>query len=210
MQITRRAFLTIAGASCCAAHLARPGTASAAGGVEPDVADNGLYTQPWLLESFMELGDDHAAAAEEGKLLAILFEQRGCPYCRELHRVNFAKQEIRDYIDKNFQFLQLDMWGSREVTDFDGKALPEKDLAQRWGVLFTPTVVFFPADTAALAGKSGKEGEVARMPGYFKPFHFLSMLQYVREGRYADQHFQRFLQDKFKALEEQGKKPEVW
>ena len=127
-----------------------------------------------------------------------------------MHRVNFAKKEIRDYIDKNFHFLQIDLWGSREVTDFDGTALPEKELAQRWGVLFTPTVVFFPKDATAVAGKMGKDAEATRMPGYFKPFHFLTMLEYVKQEGYKDQHFQRFIQDKFRKLEAEGKTPEVW
>ena len=54
------------------------------------------------------------------------------------------------------------------------------------------------------------ETEVARMPGYFKPFHFHSMFEFVNDGSYKDQNFQRYLQDKFKRLEAEGKKPEVW
>jgi thioredoxin-related protein len=72
-------------------------------------------------------------------------------------------------------------------------------------VTFTPTVVFYSKDKSPI-----EDGESARLPGYFKPFHFLSMLEYVHEGKFEDQHFQRFLQDKFKKMEAEGKKPEVW
>lgn len=211
MVLNRRDFLastTLAGAALTWPSLTL--TAATSELAEPAVADNGLFTQPWFLDSFMELNDDLAEAAAAGKFLAVLFEQRGCPYCKELHKVNFAKKEVRDYLDANFKVIQLDMWGSREVTDFDGKALAEKDIAVRWGVNFTPTMVFFPNDPMAVNGQTGKQAEVARMPGYFKPFHFLSMLEYVREGQHAKQHFQRFLQDKFKKLEAEGKKPTVW
>lgn len=211
MTFDRRRFL--ASGVFAGATLAFPrilAAAAGSGAAEPEVADNGLFAQPWFLESFMELNDDLETAAGEGKFLAVLFEQRGCPYCRELHSVNFAKSEIRKFLDENFLVLQLDMWGSREVTDFDGNAMPEKELALRWGVNFTPTMVFFPNTPATVKGKTGKQAEVARMPGYFKPFHFLSMLEYVQQKRYGKQHFQRFLQDKFKKLEAAGKKPTVW
>lgn len=169
------------------------------------VGDDGLYKQEWFIDSFLDLKEDHAEAAADGKGLIILFEQRGCPYCKELHKVNFAKNEIKEYINKNFNVLQLDMWGSRSVTDFDGKEYEERDLAKTWRVTFTPTVVFYSKDKSPI-----KDGESARLPGYFKPFHFLSMLEYVHEGKFEDQHFQRFLQDKFKKMEAEGKKPEVW
>jgi len=169
------------------------------------VGDDGLFKQEWFIDSFLDLKEDHSEAAADGKGLMILFEQRGCPYCKELHKVNFAKNEIRKYINKNFNVLQLDMWGSRSVTDFDGKEYEERDLARAWWVTFTPTVVFYSKDKSP-----SKDGESARLPGYFKPFHFLSMLEYVHEGKFEDQHFQRFLQDKFKKMEAEGKKPEVW
>ena len=71
----------------------------------------------------------------------VLFEQRGCPYCKELHAVNFARSEITDYIREHFMVVQLDLWGSREVTDFDGEAMEERALAGKWRVNFTPTTV---------------------------------------------------------------------
>ena len=210
MVLNRRRFLASCALAGATLALPDPGAAATSALPEPEVSDNGLFAQPWFLDSFMELNDDLTEASKDRKFLAVLFEQRGCPYCRELHQVNFAKKDVRNYLDAHFKVIQLDMWGSREVTDFDGKAMPEKDIAIRWGVNFTPTMVFFPNDPAAAKGKTGKQVEIARMPGYFKPFHFLSMLEYVREGKNTKQHFQRFLQDKFKKLEAEGKTPTVW
>lgn len=170
------------------------------------VGDNGLHIQPWFLDSFLILAEDVQDAASEDKRVAVLIEQRGCPYCKEMHEVNLAKPEITDFIKANFNVVQLDMWGSREVTDLDGKVLEERELVRRWRANFTPTIVFLPTPEEMAAGKT----EVARMPGYFKPFHFLSMFEYVHQKAYDDQVFQRFLQDKFKRLEEEGKKPQVW
>lgn len=172
------------------------------------MGDDGLHKQPWFHEGFLELGEDLAEAAGEGKGLMVLFEQRGCPYCRELHEVNFARDEITAYIAENFLVVQIDIWGAREVTDFDGEALEERALARKWRVNFTPTTVLFPASAAG--ADDAHEAEAFRMPGYFKPFHYLSGLEYVGGGQWVDQPFQRYLQDRFAELEAQGIKPDVW
>jgi hypothetical protein len=38
----------------------------------------------------------------------------------------------------------MNLFGDVEVTDFDGTTLSEKDMAVRWGVMFTPTLIFLP------------------------------------------------------------------
>ena len=52
--------------------------------------DDGLYREPWFLESFLDLAEDLKAALEHGKRLAVLWELKGCPYCKQIHLVNFA------------------------------------------------------------------------------------------------------------------------
>ena len=101
------------------------------------LTDDGLYRQPWFLESFLELGDDLQGATGAGKRFAIMWELRGCPYCRETHLVNFARPDIEDYVKTNFEVLQLNIIGSRKVTDFDGKEITEKALAAKYAVRFT-------------------------------------------------------------------------
>lgn len=184
------------------AALALPRPASAAA----RLGDDGLHKQDWFLDSFLELGDDLATAHAEGRHLMVLFEQAGCPYCRELHLVNFARPEITSYLTRHFDVVQLDLWGAREVLDFDGEAQEERALAAKWGVNFTPTTVLFVADETAPNGAR----EAFRLPGYLKPFHYLSSLEYVVTGEYRKQPFQRYLQDKFAHLAEQGIDPDVW
>ena len=161
--------------------------------VEPQLNDDGLYTQPWFLHSFLDLGEDLTEAADGGKRLAVIWEQKGCPYCKEMHLVNFADPEINDYVRENFEVLQLNIHGLRETVDFDGEVLDERSMARRWGIRFTPTVHFFPDDPATAAGSSGIDSEVARMPGYFKPPHFLAMFRFVREKAYEQEDFRSFL-----------------
>jgi thioredoxin-related protein len=177
---------------------------------EPELAENGLYTQPWFLESFLELADDLEEANAGGKRLALMWEQEGCPYCRETHLVTLRIPEIRDYIRANFEIVQLDIHGSRQVVDFDGTAMEERQLARRHAARFTPTIQFFPETLAEIAGRTGMDAEVARMPGYFRPFHFLTMFQYVREKGYRNGDFRAFLEAKVQALKAAGKPLPSW
>ena len=165
------------------------GSAAAALGMTPAHAEavlteDGFYRQPWFLESFLELADDLAAASEKKKHLAIMWELRGCPYCKETHLVNFAKPEISNFIKERFEILQLNIIGSREVTDFDGKKMTEKALAQKYGVRYTPTIQFFPETVAGLAEKTPKDREISRIQGYLAPAAFLTMFRYVAERAY--------------------------
>ncbi len=178
--------------------------------IEPILGDDGLYHQPWFLNSFLDLKEDLAEASAAGKRFAIIWEQRGCPYCRETHLVNFAKPEINRFIRENFVMLQLNLWGSREVTDFDGETMEERALARKWGVMYTPTIMFMEESVDKVAGRSGKDAEVVRMPGYFKPFHFISMFEYVKDRAYTSTHFQKYIQDKAERLRAKGIEVEIW
>jgi len=155
--------------------------------------DDGLIYQSWFLDSFLIMGEDMADAHANGKRFVVFWELKGCPYCKETHRVNLAQPKILDFVKSNFNVLQLNMIGSRIVTDFDGEELSEKDLAKKWQVRFTPTIQFFDDDADAAMGKSGRESEVARIPGYFKPGHFLAMFEYVEQKAYDKQKFHEYV-----------------
>lgn len=203
----RRALALFAGAALLRAT---PETLAAGARKEPLVGDDGLYTQPWFMQTFLDLRDDLAESTAAGKRFAIMWEQKGCPYCKETHQVNLARPQVHDFVRDNFNVLQLNLWGSREVTDFNGAAMEERALARRWRVNFTPTIQFFPPSLDGAGDKPGNEVETARMPGYFKPFHFLSMFEFVRAEAYRSMNFQRFLQKKFAELKAKGIDPNVW
>jgi len=158
-----------------------------------ELNEDGLHHQPWFLDSFLELGDDLTTAGDAGKHFAVMWELKGCPYCAETHNVNFAQKRISDFIRSNFDVLQLNFIGSRLVTDFDGEEISEKDLAKKYGVRFTPTIQFFPKNAAGMAEKKPHKREIARMPGYMKPDHFLTMFQYVASESYNSKSFREYL-----------------
>ena len=188
MTLSRRHLMaSLIGAA--AASATRGSTARA----EPILTDDGLYKEPWFLESFLDLADDLEAAHKEGKRFAIMWELRGCPYCKETHFVNFARADVSEYIKANFEVLQLNLIGSRKVTDFDGSEVSEKQLALRYGIRFTPTFQFFPERAAGLAKQEPTKREVARAPGYLRPGDFLTLFRYVREKAYESKSFRDFV-----------------
>lgn len=159
----------------------------------PQKGDDGIYHQPWFVESFFDLHEDFETAKSAGKRFAVVFEQRGCSYCVKMHTDVLSKRYINDYVRENFAVVQLNMWGDREVTDFDGKTMSEKKLAERWGVMFTPTVVFMKDDIASVDAKWGQPLEVTRMSLGVGPGTFYDLFVWVRHKLYEkDRNFQRF------------------
>jgi thioredoxin-related protein len=186
MPMTRRNLLL--GAAATSAFAALPARAEG-----PVLTADGLYKEPWFLDSFLNLADDLEDAHKAGKRFVISWELKGCPYCKETHVVNFAQARISDYIKSNFEVLQLNIIGSLKVTDFDGEQLAEKALAAKYGVRFTPTFQFFAERAGPLKDLAPQKREVARAPGYMLPDDFLAMFRFVREKAYEKGSFRDFL-----------------
>jgi len=172
-----------------------------------EIGEDGLHVQDWFLQSFLEIGEDQQEMSGQNKHLAVLFEQKGCPYCKQMHEVNLANDKIVNYIKQHFGVLQINMWGSKGVTDLDGDEMEEKDLARKWRVNFTPTIVFLRQGD--LDGMPLNTAQAARMPGYLKPFHFLTMFEFVAEKHYENQGFQQYLKEKIVKLKAEGKDPDL-
>ena len=162
-------------------------------GLAANVGDDGLHKSPWMRETFLDLREDLAEANAEGKRLALMIEQRGCIYCKMMHEEVYPQPEIAQYISDNFFVVQINLHGDREVTDLDGESLPEKDMLRKWGILFTPTVIFLPEEVDE--GMSAKDAAVATMPGAFQKGTTLDMYTWVNEKRYDMENgedFQRY------------------
>jgi thioredoxin-related protein len=122
-----------------------------------------------------------------------MWELKGCPYCKKVHEINFADPAIESFIKGKFELLQLNLIGAREVTDFDGQRLPEKEFARKYGVRATPTFQFFPEKADGLAQKAPAAREVARWQGYMEPKPFLAMFRFVAERGYEKMGLMEYL-----------------
>jgi thioredoxin-related protein len=188
MPMTRRNLLL--GAAASGVFAALPARAEGL-----TLTADGLYREPWFLQSFLNLGDDLETARSEGKRFAIMWELKGCPYCKETHFVNFAQPRIADYVKANFEITQLNIIGSLKVTDFDSTEMREKELAAKYGVRYTPTFQFFREGETLLKTLPPQAREVARIPGYLRPDDFLAVFHYVREKGYEKGRLRDFLKD---------------
>jgi len=160
-------------------------------GVLPGLQNPGFVEPPaWFKSSFLDLAEDIAEAAKENKRVLFFFYQDGCPYCEKLVNVNFAQKAIADKTRQNFDVVAINMWGDREVSDYTGNEMTEKDFAASLRVMFTPTLVFF-----------NEQGQVAlRLNGYLPPAKFTLALDYVIEKQENRLRFRDYLNSKSPVL----------
>jgi thioredoxin-related protein len=157
-----------------------------------ELGEDGLHKAPWLRETFRDMAEDLASANDEGKRLLVIWEQRGCIYCKKMHEEVFPDPEIAALIEAGYFVVQMNLFGDIEVTDFDGEVLAEKDMAMKWGVMFTPTMMFFPE--VVPEGTPANRAAVAQMPGAFGKGTTKALLLWVRDHGYeSGENFQKFV-----------------
>ncbi|PTV97420.1 thioredoxin-related protein [Rhodobacter aestuarii] len=157
-----------------------------------DLGDDGLHKPDWLRETFKDLREDLAEANAEGKRLMLIYEQRGCIYCTKMHEEVFPVPAIDALIREHYFVVQLNLFGDVEVTDFDGTTASEKDMALRWGVMFTPTLIFLPEEVPE--GESAAQAAVAMMPGAFGKGTTEALLTWVKDHGYeSGENFQKYV-----------------
>lgn len=141
----------------------------------------------WFKTSFMELEEDILEAKEAGKRLMLVFHQDGCPYCNVFVEKNLAQKDIEDTIRENFDVIEINMWGDREVTSVEGEEFTEKLFAEQLGVQFTPTVLFFD-----------EEGQYRlRINGYYPPDKFRLALEYAIDKNISQDSFNEFIAERY-------------
>lgn len=158
-----------------------------------ELGDDGLHKASWMRETFKDLQEDFDEAKSEGKRLLLLVEQRGCSYCRDMHEKTFPDPRIKAMLEEDYFPVQLNLHGDIEIIDTDGEALSEKAAMRKWGVLFTPTMLFLPTEIDP--EQHAQAQAVAIMPGAFAPGTTLDLLTWVKEERYLDtsqEDFQRY------------------
>lgn len=144
------------------------------------LGDDGLHKPDWLEESFLDLREDLEEAQAGGRSLLISIEQRGCIYCAKMHSEIFPDPQVAQRLRDDFRVIQVNLAGSLEVTDFDGSIATEKATAQAWGVNFTPTLIFLPAQVPP--GLTAREAALAVLPGSPSAPVLAEVMDWVRAG----------------------------
>jgi len=133
------------------------------------------YTLPsWFKESFLEIREDVDEARQQDKHVMLFMHIDRCPYCTRMIQEDFARSELVEYIQANFDVIALNIRGDREVAWDENTRYSEKELAKSLGVQYTPTIVFLDA----------RGEKVYQMHGYRKPAAFGQLLHYIAERQY--------------------------
>lgn len=110
---------------------------------------------PAVLPPARSLPDELAAALRQRQPLLVMASLEGCVYCR------IARQSHLVPMHRNGQpIVQVDLRSDVAVRDFAGKMTTHDELARRWNVTITPTLLFF--------GPGGRE-VAERMEGAYQP-----------------------------------------
>ncbi len=114
--------------------------------------------------------------------LAVIFEQGNCHACDVLHTGPFQDPEIRRRIEK-LEVVQLSYWADTPVITPSGEHLTARQWAERLGLFYTPTLIFFDLDGS----------EIIRVDSVVKFYRLKNVLDYIMEGGYRDHTtFQRW------------------
>jgi len=153
-----------------------------------------LHDQPFFM------GMPYNLKRPAAKPLMVIFEQKDCAACDEMHAHAFKNTETLALL-KQFDVVRLSLFGKSPVITPDGKKMTEAEWGSALKVAYTPSVVFFD--------KQGKE--VFRVDAYLKTFHLNSSLDYVASKGYQSQpNFQRFIEARAEKLRKAGIRVDIW
>ncbi|MEJ2143160.1 MAG: thioredoxin fold domain-containing protein [Gammaproteobacteria bacterium] len=149
-----------------------------------------LHAQPFILKQPYALDQ----LIKKDKPLLVLFEQKKCRDCDELHNDILKRKETVDEISK-FNVVRMDIWGKDKIIAPSGKQMTMKDFARQLNVMHVPSMVFF----------DGGVKDVYRTEAYLKAFHTQSVMDFVSSGEYkTEPSMQRFIQRRAEKLEAKG------
>jgi thioredoxin-related protein len=136
----------------------------------------------WFKQSFLEISDDAVEAGDNDKHLLLFFHLDNCPYCARMLKDNFNAEPNSAFIQSNFDSIEINIKGDREIALNENIQLTEKALAQHLKVLHTPTILFADSNNRS----------VLRIDGYRNPTRFRIALDYVHEKAYLKTSFSEF------------------
>ncbi len=131
----------------------------------------------WFKASFLEIAEDAAEAGEENKHVLMFFHLNNCPYCSKTLSENFDSGANSEFIQEEFDSIEINIKGDNEVV-FDAETtLIEKDLAKALNVNYTPTILFVDENNQT----------VLRIDGYRDSNRFRTALEFVASRAYRTQ-----------------------
>ena len=157
--------------------------------VAPQPASGKLHTEVSNVTS-----NNLHAALEPGKYLLVIFGQKQCATCDELHLDILQREESRELL-KRLNVAVIDIWSDDKIITPEGSEQKIVEWAKKLDIKYAPSLVYF----------NDKGEEVFRSDAYLRTFHVQSVMDYVTTGAYLEQaNFQRYIDERADHLREQG------
>ena len=158
--------------------------------VDPQPASGKLHTEVSTIKSV----DDLQAALEPGKHLLVIFGQKQCTTCDELHLDILRRKETRELLQR-LNVAVVDLWSDQRIVTPDGSEQKINEWAKKLKINYAPSLLYF----------NDQGEEVFRSDAYLKAFHVQSVMDYVTTAAYREQpNFQRYIDGRADHLSEQG------
>ncbi|WP_260291289.1 thioredoxin family protein [Sedimenticola hydrogenitrophicus] len=176
----RNRLFGIIGLVCCALlnlQTAAAQTGQLTGGAQIQHPD-------WFKNSFLDVASDVDEAAAAGRHVILFMYLNECPYCARMADENFANAPYTPFIRENFDVIEINIRGDREVAFDTETSVTEKELARLLKVRYTPTILFL-----------NKENQtVLRLNGYRSVPAFKHALDFVQQQAYLNTTLSRFIE----------------
>lgn len=158
--------------------------------VAPQPASGKLHTEVSNVAS----AGDLKSALEKDKYLLVIFGQKQCATCDELHLDILQRHESKELL-KRLKVAVVDLWSDRKIITPDGSEQKIYDWAKKLDIKYAPSLVYF----------NDRGEEVFRSDAYLRSFHVQSVMDYVTTGAYHEQpNFQRYIDSRADELRAQG------
>ena len=104
-----------------------------------------------------------------------------CGWCKKMEANTYANPEVKAYLEEHYVITQINAESSEQIS-FKGQKVTQEELAMAMQVNSYPHTVFLDADNQF----------ITRVPGYFPPEDFLTVLKFIAEEAYKTESFDDF------------------
>ena len=118
------------------------------------------------------------------KAILIFFELDDCPFCHFMKETILNQPKVQAYFRKHFLNFPVDIEGDIEITDFQGKAMTQKQFATKvHRVRATPVFALFDLEGKRIARFTGRTSDAKE---------FMLLGQYVVEKKFEEMSFLKY------------------
>lgn len=133
-------------------------------------ADNNEFFEP-ILE--INIAHDAQQAAQDNKLLMIMFTKSGCGPCARMHEHTLVDPQVKDFYARHMLAYDVNIFGDLPIIDAAGRQWTEKTYAKQEAVWATPALYFF----------DGRGEMIYKHVGYLDAPDFLALGTFLVEHR---------------------------